>query len=60
MSNNKAVRADNISIKVCKIPGDRGIDWFTKFFNEIMRSKQMPDVWRKITLVPIYRNKGDL
>ena len=34
--------------------------WLTKLFNEILRSKKMPDDWRKSTLVPIYKNKGDI
>ncbi|KAL2947084.1 hypothetical protein AAZX31_20G050700 [Glycine max] len=59
MSNGKAVGADNIPIEVWKTLGDRGLEWLTKLFNEIMRSKRMPEEWRS-TLVPIYKNKGDI
>ena len=59
-SNSKAVGPDNIPIEVWKILRDRGIKWLTKLFNEIMRSKRTPDEWRRSTLVPIYKNKGDI
>ncbi|KAL5176375.1 LINE-1 retrotransposable element ORF2 protein [Glycine soja] len=60
MSNDKAVGPDNIPIEVWKTLGDRGLEWLTELFNEIMRSKRMPEEWRRSTLVPIYKNKGDI
>ncbi|KAH1250174.1 LINE-1 retrotransposable element ORF2 protein [Glycine max] len=60
MSNGKAVGPDNIPIEVWKTLGDRGLGWLTELFNEIMRSKRMPEEWRRSTLVPIYKNKGDI
>ncbi|KAH1220391.1 LINE-1 retrotransposable element ORF2 protein [Glycine max] len=60
MSNGKAVGPDNIPIEVWKTLGDRGLEWLTKLFNEIMRSKRMPEEWRRSTLVLIYKNKGDI
>ncbi|RZC13747.1 DExH-box ATP-dependent RNA helicase DExH10 [Glycine soja] len=54
MSNGKAVGPDNIPIEVWKTLGDRGLEWLTELFNEIMRSKRMPEEWRRSTLVPIY------
>ncbi|KAL5123966.1 Craniofacial development protein 2 [Glycine soja] len=36
MSNGKAVGPDNIPIEVWKTLGDRGLEWLTKLFNEIM------------------------
>ncbi|KAL5158405.1 Craniofacial development protein 2 [Glycine soja] len=53
MSNGKAVGRDNIPIEVWKTLGDRGLEWLTELFNEIMRSKRMPEEWRRSTLVPI-------
>ncbi|KAL5128566.1 Craniofacial development protein 2 [Glycine soja] len=49
MSNGKAVGPDNIPIEVWKTLGDRGLEWLTKLFNEIMRSKRMPEEWRRST-----------
>lgn len=43
-----------------KILGDRGIEWLSKLFYEIMRSKYMPDELRRNTLVPIFENKKDI
>jgi len=60
MSTGKAVGPDNIPIEVWKSLGDRGIVWLTNLFNEITRTKKMPDEWRRNTLIPIYKNKGDL
>ena len=60
MKNGRAVGPDNIPIEVWKGLGEKGINWLTKLFNEILRSKKMPDEWRKSTLVPIYKNKGDI
>ena len=48
MSNGKAVGPDNIPIEVWKTLGDRGLEWLTKLFNEIMRSKCMPEEWSRI------------
>jgi len=60
ISNGKAVEPDNIPIEVWKSLDDRGIVWLTKLFNEIMRKKKIPDEWRRNTLIPIYKNKGDI
>ena len=46
--------------EVWKTLGDRGLEWLTELFNEIMRSKHMSEEWRRSTLVPIYKNKGDI
>lgn len=60
MSNSKAVGPKNIPIEVYKIIENRGIEWLTKLFNKIMRSKCMPEEWRINTLDPNYKNKGDI
>ena len=48
---------DNIPIEIWKCLGGKGIIWLTKLFNEILKSKKMPDEWRRSTLIPIYKNK---
>lgn len=40
--------------------GDDGLSWLTKLFNKILRTKKIPDEWRKSIMVPIYKNKGDI
>ncbi|KAK9133636.1 hypothetical protein Scep_013164 [Stephania cephalantha] len=37
-----------------------GLTWLTKLFNKILKSKRMPMDWRRSTLVPIFKNKGDI
>lgn len=43
IGNDKAIGPNNISIKVWKNVGGRGISSLTNIFNEIMRSNQMID-----------------
>jgi len=59
MNNGKEVGPNNIDNEVWKSLGDRGIRWLTQLSNEIMRSKQMSDEWRRSTLVQIFKNKRD-
>ena len=47
----------NIPIEIWKFLGGKGIVWFTKLFNEILRSKKMLDEWRKTTLIPFIKIK---
>ena len=37
-----------------------GIEWLTRLFNAIMKTAKMPDEWRRSTMVPLYKNKGDI
>ena len=34
--------------------------WLTSLFNMILRTGKMPNEWRASTLVPLYKNKGDI
>ncbi|KAM1184249.1 hypothetical protein ACFX1S_013853 [Malus domestica] len=60
MKHRKAVGPDDIPIEVWKALGETGIAWLTDLFNRILKTKKMPNEWRKSTLVPIYKNKGDV
>ncbi|KAM1919388.1 hypothetical protein ACFX15_023329 [Malus domestica] len=60
MKHRKAVGSDDIPIEVWKVLGETGIVWLTDLFNRILKTKKMPNEWRKSTLVPIYKNKGDV
>ena len=60
MHNGKVVGSDNIPIEVWKCLGKQGIEWLTKLFNMILKTKRMSDQWRISTLVPLYKNKGDI
>ncbi|KAK9127965.1 hypothetical protein Syun_016762 [Stephania yunnanensis] len=60
MKIGKACGPDEIPIKVWKCLGEIGLTWLTKLFNKILKSKRMPMDWRRSTLVPIFKNKGDI
>ncbi|KAM1766551.1 hypothetical protein ACFX12_044752 [Malus domestica] len=60
MKHRKAVGPDDIPIEVWKVLGETGITWLTNLFNRILKTKKMPNEWRMSTLVPIYKNKGDV
>lgn len=59
-SNSETVGPENIHIEVWKILGNRGIEWLTKFYYEIMIPKQILDERRIITLVSIYKKRGNI
>jgi hypothetical protein len=45
---------------VWKIIGGTAVKWLTEVFRRIMETEHMPDEWRTSTLIPIYKNKGDI
>ncbi|XP_056697651.1 uncharacterized protein [Spinacia oleracea] len=60
MGRKRAVGPDGIPIEVWRCLGERGIVWLTTLFNKIWGSKRMPVEWRKSTIIPLYKNKGDV
>ena len=40
--------------------GEVGLEWLTEFFNVIFRTAKMPREWRASTVIPLYKNKGDI
>jgi len=36
------------------------VRWLTNLFNKIWLTKKMPNECRESTLVPLYKNKGDI
>ena len=60
MKSRKAVGPDGIPIEVWRCLGEVGVRWLTNLFNKIWLTKKMPNKWRKSTLVPLYKNKGDI
>ena len=59
MKRGKAVGLDGLPAEVWKCLGEVAVVFLTTVFNRIMESEKMPDEWRRITLVPIFKNKGD-
>ena len=60
MGSRRAVGPDQIPIEAWKSLGDLGVVWLTDLFNMILRTGKMPKEWRASTLVPLYKNKGDI
>ncbi|KAL3506245.1 hypothetical protein ACH5RR_031627 [Cinchona calisaya] len=56
----KAVGPDDIPIEAWKCSGKKGISWLTNLFNKMLKSRKMSDQWKKSTLIPIFKNKGDI
>ncbi|CAH9116420.1 unnamed protein product [Cuscuta europaea] len=60
MGRKKAVGPDDIPIEAWRSLGEKGIEWLTCFFNMIWRNNKMSVSWRKSTLTPLFKNKGDV
>ena len=60
MSRGRAIGPDEIPVEFWKSTVKDGIEWLTRLFNAILRTAKMPDEWRRSTIVPLYKNKGDI
>ncbi|XP_070029444.1 uncharacterized protein [Nicotiana sylvestris] len=60
MSRGRATWPDEILVKFWKCVGRAGLGWLTRLFNVIFMAKRMSDEWRWSTVVPLYKNKGDI
>jgi len=60
MKSRKAVGPDGIPIEVWRCSEEIDVRWLTNLFNKIRLSKKMSNEWRKSTIVPLYKNKGDI
>jgi hypothetical protein len=57
MKGCKAIDLNRITIEVWRSLRGVMIFLLTKLFNLIFRSKKMSDEWRRIILIPIFKNK---
>ena len=60
MKRGKAVGPDNIPVEAWKVLGWLGVEILTDMFAKIMETEKIPDEWRSSTLIPIFKNKGDI
>jgi exonuclease III len=58
MKNNKATGPDELPIDLVKLLKDNGITWITECLKKIVKDG-LPQEWRKSTIAPIYKQKGD-
>ena len=40
--------------------GGVGLDCLMEVLRNVMETEQMPDEWQNSTLIPIFKNKGDI
>ncbi|KAK3553657.1 hypothetical protein QTP70_006864 [Hemibagrus guttatus] len=60
MKSGKAVGPDDIPVEVWKCLGEAAVEFLANLFNKVLESERMPEEWRRIVLVPIFKNKGDV
>ncbi|KAG5614987.1 hypothetical protein H5410_014811 [Solanum commersonii] len=60
MSRGRATGPDEIPVDFWKSLDKRGIEWLTRPCNVIFKTAKMSDEWRWSTMVPLYKNKGDI
>jgi len=60
MKSNKAVGPDNIPIEAWKSLGEAAVDVLWDLLNKIYEQEKIPSEWRKSTIVPIYKQKGNI
>ncbi|XP_063612304.1 uncharacterized protein LOC134785798 [Penaeus indicus] len=59
MKRGKAVGLDDIPVEAWKAVGRTAVEWLTAF-RKIMETEHMPGEWTASTLIPIFKNKGDI
>ncbi|XGW19497.1 hypothetical protein V3C99_003389 [Haemonchus contortus] len=59
MKVGKATGPDGVPIEAWKALGEYGVKWLTRFLNTVTAEGRIPDAWRKSTIVPIFKQKGD-
>ncbi|XP_046976465.1 uncharacterized protein LOC124542571 [Vanessa cardui] len=52
--------AYDIPVEVWKVLKSEGCMWLTLFFNKLLHEETIPQEWCSSSLVPIFKNKGDL
>ena len=60
MKAGKATGPSDTSIELIKALDEYGIGWITELMQTIFRDGKMPDDWRKSTIIPIFKRKGDV
>ena len=58
--NGKATGPDNLAVEVWNSLGRTGVDFLKEALNKITDEEKIPDIWRDIILIPIFKNKGDI
>ncbi|KAM3304093.1 hypothetical protein P3S67_015125 [Capsicum chacoense] len=60
MRRGRVTGPGEIPVDFWKFAGETGVRWLTGLFNEIFKTAKMPEAWRWSTMIPLYKNKGDI
>ena len=60
MKNGKATGPDHLLVEVWKSLGITGVNFLKEALNRITDEENIPDIWRKSILIPIFKKKGDI
>ncbi|KAF3660335.1 Clathrin heavy chain 1 [Capsicum annuum] len=60
MRRSRATGPDEIPVDFWKFSGETGLRWLTGLFNGIFKTTKMSEAWRWSTMIPLYKNKGDI
>ena len=60
MKNDKSIGPDEIPVEVWKALGREGVDILHQLIRGIMEKEVIPEKWRESTLIPIFKEKGDI
>ena len=60
MTNGKSIGPDGIPVEVWKVLEGEGVDILHQLIKEIMKKEVIPETWRESTLIPIFKEKGDI
>ena len=60
MKSGKAIGLDLIVMEIWKCLGKEGLEWLMELFNAIFRTIKMPSECRTSTIIPLYKNQGDI
>ena len=53
--NSKAAGNDNIVGELLTIGGEAIVDWVTELVQEVWRMRHVPQKWKNVTLVPLFK-----
>ena len=59
MKNGKAVGPTGIVSEMFVVEEDCSVEWLTSLCNLIVAQGRIPDDWRSIILLPVFKGKGD-
>ncbi|EYC40245.1 hypothetical protein Y032_0623g776 [Ancylostoma ceylanicum] len=59
MEPGKAAGPDDVAAELWKSRHWNSAEWFTAFFNKVVKEKMTPVDWQRSTTIPIWKRKGN-